>query len=200
MTVEVTSKESVVYAGRIVEVVTRHVRADGEDLVFEWGRRPPGVRLLLYSPERDSYLCTREFRLEQGSTDLRLAGGKVFDTAADYQQASAGCGGEGLDDAVLEAARREAREELGIDLGQPRISSVSACGATLIWDLYFVAADCWTAVPGGPSLEAGESTIRPHWLARQDVLPAVLDGTIAEERSGVALLRHAATVDGRDRT
>jgi 8-oxo-dGTP pyrophosphatase MutT (NUDIX family) len=194
VTVEQLGGETIAYQGRIVDVVTRPVRADDAVLEFEYARRPPGVRLVLYSPDRQAYLCTSEFRLERGGSDLRLAGGKVFDTSAQYVAAGGDRDPGALEDAVLAAARREAREELGIRLVEPRVHAVSPCGATVIWDLFYVTTSGWEDDAAGPQLEPGESSIQPHWLARQDVLDAVVSGRIGEERSAVVLLRHAAAV------
>jgi hypothetical protein len=71
---------SVVFSGKIGEVV--HVeQPDGR--VFEKFRRPPGVRLVIVSPDK-KLLITKEFRSETSNYDLRLPGGKVCDSLDEY--------------------------------------------------------------------------------------------------------------------
>lgn len=104
---------------------------------YERAIRPPGVRLLLKNTE-NKYLLTREFRQEQGTFDYRLPWGKVFDTLSEYLKIRENQ--IALDEAVLQAAKIEAKEEAGIDeIKFMRIIHQSKAGASVEWDLYYVS-------------------------------------------------------------
>jgi len=49
-------------------------------------RRPPGIRALIVDKESKKILFSREFRYELNDWDLRLPGGKVFDSLDDYKR------------------------------------------------------------------------------------------------------------------
>ena len=78
-----TGQESILVAGKILELVQFEVDIAGKKKIFETARRAPGVRLIF---ERDGkILLSREYRRETASYDYRLPGGKVFDTLAEFK-------------------------------------------------------------------------------------------------------------------
>jgi 8-oxo-dGTP pyrophosphatase MutT (NUDIX family) len=168
------------------DVISRPMRIGEKHLDFELARRAPGVRIVVRDRVGERILLTREYRHELGREDLRLPGGKVFDTLADYEAAIAS--GETSDQAVLEAARREAREEVGLLLGDPTPIFVSPCGATVIWDLHFVLCTEFEQSPTYVDLQPGER-ITHHWTSDREVARACLTGELSEERSASLLLR-----------
>jgi 8-oxo-dGTP pyrophosphatase MutT (NUDIX family) len=158
--------------------------SDGKTVkTFEIARRAPGTRII-FARGRD-FLLTREFRYELDRYDYRLPGGKVFDRLSDYQAALA----EGVDivDAAREAAMREAREEVGLEPIELQPWAVSACGATVKWDLYFFVCRAFNQL-GGVHHESGED-LSHDWYSFDEVRAMCLDGRIDEERSAIQLLK-----------
>ena len=147
--------------------------------------RPPGCRLFLKNPE-GKILIQKEFREEQNGFDYRLPGGKVFDELEPYLAVRNNQGE--LEKKVLEAARREAKEETGADdLINPRIVGKSVCGASVEWDIYTVAAEVKSH--GAQALEDDEIEhgIEIGYYTPDEVKKMIKDGLMQEDR-GVAFL------------
>lgn len=178
--------EEVAYRGRVFEIVHQPMRVGDVHRVFEFARRAPGVRIILRDISRSAILITREYRHELGRIDLRLPGGKVFDSLEEYSSARE----EGRSDEALaiDAARREAAEEVGYELRNPLHLRVSHCGATVVWDLHFVLCTVFAESGDGPTLEPGEQ-ISHEWWPEERVIDGCLSGAISEERSAATLLR-----------
>lgn len=152
---------------------------------YEMAVRPPGVRVIGLTNDRTGIWMTDEFRSETGERDMRLPGGKVADSLAPFLDDLSRQ--RGVDsDAVLEAARREFREEVGLELSDLEIVSRSPCGASVLWDLYYVVG---LAADGSPrqSLDAGED-IRPVRVGLDDAYRLALED-MSEERSAIQLVR-----------
>src|SRR3989344_2025656 len=107
------TNEKIVYKGKIVEVVQKVIKRDGKEIFFEYARRSPGTRLMIITSD-NSILLTREFRHELNEYDYRLPGGKVFDTLEEYNSFLS----ENKDilAKATEAAKKEAKEEVGIEV------------------------------------------------------------------------------------
>ena len=103
--------EKIVYQGRIVELVQYPVLVDGKEVVFEKARRSPGVRLLIETPD-GQFILNREKRHELGlEEDLRLPGGKVFDSLLEYNTFLSNQKDEtDIIEKAKEAAEKEARD------------------------------------------------------------------------------------------
>jgi len=175
--------ETVKYQGKMFAVVDKEIEANGKTLTIEIGRRAPGTRLIIDLGAE--LLLTKEHRPELGRYDMRLPGGKVFDTLAAYEAALA-AGGDLAED-IERAARLEAKEEAGVDAGAFSLFHTSVAGLTVDWTLYyFVVKD-----PTLGAQELGEheviETVRvPKEAARR----MCLDGSVSEERSALVLLRY----------
>lgn len=171
-----TGKEKIIATGRILELYEKEWEIDGRIKLFENARRPPGVRLIF---ERDAkILLTREFRGEHKTFDYRLPGGKVFDRITDMKAYTGD---------MLEAARNaaviEAREECGItlELQNLELFRLSACGATIEWDLYyFITRDF--EFRGTQDLGEDEF-ITFDWYTEEQVVGLVRSGQISEDRT-----------------
>ena len=176
--------ETVKYQGKMFAVVDKDVEINGKTVTIEVGRRAPGVRLIIEAAD-GSLLLTKEYRPELGRYDIRLPGGKVFDSLAAYQEALA-AGGD-LYPAILAAAKLEAKEEVGIEDGEFERIHVSVAGLTVDWDLhYFVVR-----TPKEGAQELGEhEDISVARTSKEEARAFCLDGTISEERSALVLLRH----------
>ena len=173
--------EQVVYAGKIGEVI-HTIQPDGR--VFERYRRPPGVRIIAVTPE-GKILMTREHRQETGGYDLRLPGGKVCDSLSEYHQLLAS--GQSVEQAAIEAARKEGRQEIGIDITESHQITNATDGATVEWDLRYIMVDRYDSSPNGQELELGED-ITVVALSPAEVRQAIADGDMQEWRSVVVML------------
>lgn len=182
-------RRTVVYKGELFEVAREFVkRKPNGDKIFEYARRPPGVRVLLEHPEVNMYVLTREFRRELGRKDWRLPGGKVFDSLLSYQLAISK--GEKIENLASIAARSECEEETGFSPGELTLIHKTSPGATFDWTLFYFHATKVGEV--GQRLELGED-IKPHWLAPSQIEQMCYDGSIAEERTAYVLLKHLRT-------
>ncbi|HEX8763477.1 MAG TPA: NUDIX domain-containing protein [Candidatus Saccharimonadales bacterium] len=173
--------EEVAFSGKIGEII--HTKQpDGR--VFERYRRPPGTRLIIVSPDK-KILLTKEHRGETGGIDLRLPGGKVRDTLGDYHKLLAG--GQDMVAAAAEAAIKEAREETGLIVGNPRLIAKANAGATVEWDLYYFLVDEYRESDDGQQLEQGED-IEVAYLSPGEIRQAISAGEMQEWRSVGVLL------------
>lgn len=178
-----SSMEKIAYQGKIIEVVEKTVDVQGKEKIFEIARRSPGVRLII--PKDDLVILSKEFRHELGTFDYRLPGGKVFDTLEEYNQANKSP--ESLLSVAEHAAKKEAHEEVGIDVTDIKFFHKSICGATVEWDLYYFIVESFET--GEQHLEEGE-TISVELVHKDEARAMCLDGRISEERSALALLRY----------
>lgn len=80
----------------------------------------------------EKILLSREYRREQEKYDYRLPGGKVIDTLSLWR----GFTGD-IQEEAKNAAIREAREEVGIDIRELQLFHISHCGSNIEWDLYY---------------------------------------------------------------
>lgn len=173
--------EKITYQGRIIEVVEFD---GGNGKTFEKARRAPGSRLIIVSPE-GRILITKEQRHELEQVDLRLPGGKVYDTLEEYNDA--------LKDKVdiVEAAKagamREAAEETGLKIKNPELITVATAGATVDWDLYYFLIRDYEELPEGQQLEDGED-VEVTWMTSAEIRQAISNGQMQEWRSVGVLL------------
>ncbi len=169
------------YKGRIIGVELEEKEINGKIVKFEKAVRSPGVRIIAYKD--NNILLTKEFRYELNDWDYRLAGGKVVDTLEEYlpirQDSSK------LNEAIEEAIRREAREELGLEVKSMDLFKKSTCGATVEWDLYYYSTRDFIEHENNP--DTGEQ-IEKTWVSDIEALEMCKDGRISEERSAIALL------------
>lgn len=175
--------ERIAYQGRIVEVVEKEVDLGKTKKVFELARRSPGVRLIIR--KGNQILLSKEFRHEIAGYDYRLPGGKVYDTLSEYNDALAN--GVSIERAAEAAARKEAREEVGIEPKNLSYFHTSVCGATIVWDLFYFVVTEFAETE--QALEDGED-ISAEYVDIEDVRTMCLDGSMSEERSALVLLRY----------
>lgn len=171
------------HRGRLMALA--EFRPPDAPFAYELAVRPPGVRVVGLTPDGSSVWLTDEFRVESGERDVRLPGGKVVDSLGTYLDDLIRGVGVAEED-VIAAAHREFEEEVGLPLVEPRIFHMSPCGATVLWDLFFVIG---TAGDGEPrqSLERGED-IRPMLVDKGRALE-LARFSMSEERAAVQLMR-----------
>jgi len=170
------------YKGRIIGVELEDKEINGKLIKFEKAVRSPGVRIIAYKDNQ--VLLTKEFRYELNDWDYRLAGGKVVDKLEEYLPIRED--GTKLNDAVEEAVKREAKEELGLDVKSMTLFKKSTCGATVEWDLYYYTTnDFIEQVENNP--DEGEQ-IEKMWVSFNEASEMCMNGKISEERSAITLL------------
>jgi ADP-ribose pyrophosphatase len=178
--------EKITYQGRMIEIVEQPMKIGEKEVTFEHARRAPGVRLIVPMPD-GKILLTREYRTHLNGYDFRLPGGKVIDSLDEYNAFLASKAD--IKEAAHTAAIKEAREEAGLDVTDLELFSVSKCGGSMEWDLYYFVVKSFTQ--GEQSLEHGED-ITPAPTSREEVKKMCLDGRIQEDRSALMLLRYLA--------
>lgn len=171
-----TGKENILATGRIIELYEKEWEIDGRIKLFENARRPPGVRLIF--ERENTILLTKEFRGEHKVFDYRLPGGKVFDRIADMKAYT----GEMIE-AAISAAVIEAQEECGMIVKKEDIElfSLSHCGATIDWDLYYFIIREFQMTA---SQDLGEDEfITFDWYTERQIIDLVRSGQISEDRT-----------------
>ena len=177
---------NLVYKGKLL-AIEKHSEKGWERAI-----RPPGVRLFI-EDESGKILLTREFRHEQNDFDFRLPGGKVFDDLSDEFFA---CRADKnlMNDAVLSACKREAKEEAGIESENEswNILSKSTLGATVEWDLYYAQMKISDHHIGEQDLKEDETEhgIEIAFYTKEEILNIIQDGKIGEERTVAFLMSH----------
>lgn len=173
--------DSIAFSGKIGEIVHQK-QPDGR--VFERYRRPPGTRLVIVSPDK-KILITKEYRSETGNVDLRLPGGKVRDSLAEYHQLLAR--GQDIAEAAQQAAIKEAAEETGLEVKNIQLITKATAGATVEWDLYYFLVSDYAELPQGQQLEHGED-IEVSWMTADEIRAAAAKDKMQEWRSVGVLL------------
>jgi 8-oxo-dGTP pyrophosphatase MutT (NUDIX family) len=182
--IEPSGPEKITYQGKLIEVVEQKLSIGDKQILREFARRSPGTRLII--PTKDGkILLTKEFRFELQGYDIRLPGGKMLDTLEEYNAFLKS--GQDLAEKAREAARKEAREEVGIVVKDIEFFGISRCGTSVEWDLYYFVVKAYDK--GETALELGEDiTALPTDV--KEVKNMCLDGRIQEERSALMLLRY----------
>lgn len=183
-------REEVTYQGRMFEVVHMTYKIGDNEVVYEKARRAPGTRLVVVAPDKE-ILLINEYRSELQDWDIRLPGGKVCDSLEEYHKLI--LNGESLESKAKEGAKKEALEEVGIVVKDAELFSLSTCGASVIWDLYYFIITDYEEHPDGQQLELGEN-ITINWVSIEEAKRLALDGSIKEDRSAAVLLRFLETL------
>ena len=180
----------IVAEGRLGAIVEYPMLVDQghgyEERVYENFVRPPGTRIIALR-ENTIYL-QKEYRSEVKEFDWRLPGGKVLDSFSEYKKY---IGKEVLEDLIIEAGRRELREEAKLEAKSVELFKKSSCGASVIWDLYYLIAKDLTEVIHDH--DEGEEIIEGKWLTYDEVLTMIRKGEIGEDRTVAALLQFIAS-------
>ncbi len=182
---EARNNFAVAHAGSIFETVNWE---DGHGLKLEAVRRSPGARLMIET-EKDgmkALLMTREIRREANGYDIRLPGGKVFDSLKDFQEYEKSR--KDILPVAEAAAKKEGKEEAGISGGEYSLFEVSKAGASVEWDLFYfrvVGAEI-----GEQELEKGEmGKIETITLSAKEIFEKLSKREIKEGRSADMLWR-----------
>jgi ADP-ribose pyrophosphatase YjhB (NUDIX family) len=178
--------EKIVYQGKMIEIVHETVSSNGKELVLEHGRRAPGVRLIIETPE-GGFLITKEERYGIGM-DYRLPGGKVFDSLVEYNNfLSNQEGTEGILEKAKEAVVREGAEEAGIKPLEMELLYVSKCGGSFEWDLYYFIIKKYEEVGQNPEEHEKIEVIK---VSRDELKKLALSGEMNEDRTVAVVLKY----------
>jgi 8-oxo-dGTP pyrophosphatase MutT (NUDIX family) len=181
-----SSKEKVVYQGKMIEIVHETVSSNGKELVLEKGRRAPGVRLIIETPDGE-FLISKEERHNIG-LDYRLPGGKVFDSLVEYNSFLSGKqSADEILNKAKEAAMREGMEEAGIEPLEMELFYVSRCGGSFDWDLYYFVVKKYNEV--GQHLEEHEK-IEMIKVSGDKLKELALSNKMNEDRSVAVILKY----------
>ncbi len=177
-------EEKIVYQGKMIEIVHESVFSNGKEIVLEKGRRAPGVRLIIETPD-GGFLISKEQRHGIGM-DYRLPGGKVFDSLTEYNEFLLN---QKSSDEILEKAKeaaiKEGIEEAGIKILDMELFCVSHCGGSFEWDLYYFIVKKYEEV--GQQLEEHEK-IEIIKVSKPELLETALN-KMQEDRSVAVLLK-----------
>ncbi len=169
----------VVYKGKMFEIVNWEGKPG---VKFEAAVRAPGVRLLIET-EKDGKVAlrmTKEIRRESGGYDIRLPGGKVFDSLDEMDEFRDS--GENIDPIALEAAKKEGKQEAGISGGDYSKKVIAKAGASVEWDLHYFKVT--NAEFGEQELEEGEKgDIEIITLSAREIFEKLTNREIKEGRS-----------------
>lgn len=150
-------------------------------------RRPPGIRALIVDKEKRKILFSREFRYELNDWDLRLPGGKVFDSLEDYKISLEK--GDVLEHVEM-TVPKEVHEEIGLVVKNPKLIKVSKDGAGVIWDLYYYEITDYEVSKDGPQLEEDEVIQGYVWKSYDEVIDLCNQNLIHEDRTVGVLLTY----------
>ncbi len=171
----VTSEEEFIIDGKIKNVKRNFVR------------RPPGIRALIINKEKKSILFSKEFRYELNDWDLRLPGGKVFDSLEEYKE-SLHIGD--VIEHVEKTVPKEVLEEVGLIIKNPKLIKVSKDGAGVIWDLYYYEITDYEISENGPQLEEDEVINGYVWKTFDEIIELCATNKIHEDRTVGVLLTY----------
>jgi 8-oxo-dGTP pyrophosphatase MutT (NUDIX family) len=178
--------KKIVYEGRIMRVVAT-TKPDGR--VLETMIRPPGTRIIVHRLADDNILLTREIRLDIGE-DIRLPGGKVVDTIAEWDKIK---DSPELSKLVIEAGARELREETGLTTTDLKLFSVATSGApTVGHDMYYLVTNEVGEMNEQNLME--DEKITTMWTPIKEVIEICLAGKMREGRSVAAVLQYLRSV------
>ncbi|QDV39284.1 NUDIX domain-containing protein [Tautonia plasticadhaerens] len=166
-----------VYRNPFIEVVEDRVtRPDGQPSIYGTVAMKPGVAVLPVDEDGTAYL-TREFRYAIGRDSIEVAGGGIED-------------GE----SPLDAARREAREELGVEASEwVDLGTIDPFTAVVRSPSHLFVARGLSLTPTDRD---GTEVIEVVKVPFDDAVRKVMDSTITHGPSCVLILK-AARVLGR---
>lgn len=180
------NKTHVVFRGNLIEIIHQEFETINGKKIFEIARRGPGTRIILVSTN-NQILITREYRTELNNYDIRLPGGKVFDSLYEFENALAE--NKPMIEFAKEAAIRELKEETGFITSNMEFITISRCGATIEWDIYYFLCTNWNP-PEGKVIPHEDEDITTLWENFENIKELCLNGNISEERSAIQLLRY----------
>ncbi len=166
-----------VYKGKLF-----HVLRD-EKTRFEKVIRPPGIRIITETEE--GFIMNHEIRKHSGDKRLPyLPGGKVFESVAEWTSLPKGT--ELMLD-ICETAKKEAREEQGIEILKFKYLEKVECTNKIEWDLHYIQVLEFKEVE--QSLEHDEN-IERIIIPRNEIRKLIFSRNFKEKQSAFVLLKY----------
>ena len=173
----------------MIEIVHETLFPNGKEIVLEKGRRAPGVRLIIETPDGE-FLISKEERFGLG-IDFRLPGGKVFDSLIEYNDFLVKQKDPKNQKEILEKVKvaviREGMEEVGVKPIEMEFFCISKCGGSFEWDLYYFVIKKYEQV--GQKLEEHEK-IEVKKISKDELKELALSGKMKEDRSVAVILKY----------
>ncbi len=171
-------KEKTVYSGKNFDITQQNYSDWEVTKLFEFAKRAPWVRIIIFNKEKNKILLTKEYRNELDQFDYRLPWWKVFDTPAERKNANY----SKIEEYAKQAAIKECREETGLIVSNIKLLWVSHAGATVTWDLYYFITDSIIEATWWQELESGE-VITQDWYSTTQILNLIKDWKMQEDRT-----------------
>ncbi len=185
-------EEKVIFSGKHLQIVQQKMGLEDDtkkvikEKTFERARRAPGVRLLVISRE-NKIAISKERRYELNERDFRIPGGKVFDSLKEYADFCASW--KEILPLAQQAAKKEAQEELGIQVNGLEFFKKSSAWATVEWDLYYFVVRDFDISEHGQQLEDGE-LVDVQRYTLEEAKQLALSWKMQEDRSVSVLLQY----------
>ncbi len=182
--------EKVLYENGIFEFLTEEknytINGKTRNVTRTFIRRPPGIRAIIEN-DKHEILLSKEYRYELENFDYRLPGGKVFDNLEDYKKSIRD---NTLQDAVYNTVAKEVKEEVGIEIKNPKLYYVSYAGSSIVWDLYYFIINDYKIIKNGQELEENEIIDGFVWKNYNEIIKMCIEKQIHEDRSIGVLLTY----------
>jgi len=179
-------REEIIFQGKIIELVHETYFSNGKEITLEKGRRSPGTRLIIETPD-GGFLISKEERPGFG-LDYRLPGGKVFNSLVEYNEfLERSKNPSEILEKAKGAAIGEAQEEAGILPTEIEPFCISHCGGSFEWDLHYFIVKKYQEV--GQNLEEHER-IESMKVSKDVLLELIFSGKMQEDRSIAVLLKY----------
>lgn len=170
----------------MIEVIHEQIDLNGKEVLMEHGRRAPGVRLIIETPDGE-LLINHEMRGKIG-LDYRLPGGKVFDSLKEFNEfLSKDNSKEEIFNEARRAAIQEAEEEVGVRPTDFELFHLSRCGGSFEWDLYYFVVTKYEEVGQNPEEHEKIQVLK---VTRDKMKELALSGVMQEDRSVAVILRY----------
>jgi len=182
--------EKIVCSANIVQVVHQDMKIGDKVEEFEWVRRSPGTRTIVFDKKNNKILLTKEYRYELKTYDYRIPGGKVC-SLKEYIERLKNTDEQNMK-LITEAAKRELEEETGIKAKSLKHIYTSNSGTTVRWDLYYFVAEEFEQ--GKQNLGFAEP-VETGWYSPDEVENFCMSAEISEDRSVAVLLRFLKGTD-----
>lgn len=159
-----------------------------KEKMFEKFIRPPGTRIIA---EKDNKIfLQKEYRLElNNKSDWRLPGGKVMESFGEYKSY---IGKEIPEKIIIEAGKKELREEAKMDSENIKIFKKSSCGSLVEWDLYYLVAKDLKDFSSNHN--EGEEIVDGKWFSYDEIEKMCIAGEIDEDRTVAVLYQFIKSV------
>lgn len=182
--------EKILFQEGIFEFISEeknyNIKGEDKKIKRKFVRRPPGIRAIIIN-DKNEILLSKEYRYELECFDYRLPGGKVFDDLSDYKKAIED---NTILDNVYKTVAKEVKEEVGIEIRNPELYTISHAGSSVVWDLYYFIINDYTIIPKGQELEENEIVDGFVWKSKDDIIKMCLEKEIHEERTIGVLLTY----------